>query len=85
MRCSDGTIYPTTLSNWHWDALKLLIERDWCEENELADDAHALYLKRRDEVELSFQDLFWSIINANFEEWRRIDDGHINQNIEPSD
>ena len=85
VRCSDGTTYPTTLTNWHWDVLDLMIKHEWCGEHELADDAQDIYLKRRDEVDLNFQNLYLSIINANFEEWRRIEDGHINQNVPPDE
>lgn len=72
-----------TFLNWYWTVLDLLIEREWCAPNELIDEAQMIFLEKRDEVELTFQDTLWAIIRADYEEFQRIEDGHINENPAP--
>lgn len=82
VRCSDGSVYPTALPNWHWDVLDILKSHDWCGESELEDEAHHLHLKRMHESDTAFQAILWKIIEWDFERFREIEDGHSNQNRE---
>lgn len=60
----------------------LLVERGWCEQHQLPDEAHRIYLLRRDEYQLSFQEILFTIINVSYDDFYTYTEGHVNQNRE---
>lgn len=71
------------MHNKFWAMLDKLIEVEWGDEAFIADHAKRILGNMDADKDVAFQDLFWALVNHDYERVMSALDGHTNENQTP--